>query len=128
MSVDSLSPIRERLLPMIDVVADRYRGRVPGGYPHIVDTPEQGMIGLEIDSSHALYVTSDGEDLFVEIYRRLPRTDNRSGAGREKFGGAPLNDRRPLSPDVSDQELRNLLAELMHHFNFMPNLLYITDD
>lgn len=128
MSVESLSVIRDRLLPMMDVAADRYRGRVPRGYPHLIDTPEQGVIGLEIDASHALFVTSDGADLFAEIYRTSPRTDNRSGAGREKFGGAPFNDRRSLGPDVSDQELRNLLADLMSYFNSQPNLIHITDD
>ncbi|MBA3379809.1 MAG: hypothetical protein H0T93_13080 [Chloroflexia bacterium] len=128
MSVDSLSIIRDRLLPMMEVTADRYRGRVPRGYPHMIDTPQQGVVGLEIDASHALYVTSDGADLFAEIYRRAPRTDNRSGAGREKFSGLPFNDRRPIGADVSDQDLRNLLADLMSYFNSQPNLIHITDD
>nr|MBA3378042.1 hypothetical protein [Chloroflexia bacterium] len=73
MSVDSLSLVRDRLLPMMEVTADRYRGRVPRGYPHVINTAQQGVVGLEIDASHALYVTSDGEDLFAEIYRRAPR-------------------------------------------------------
>jgi len=127
-TVDSLSGIRDRLRPMMEVAADRYRGRVPHGYPHLVDTPEQGLVGLEIDPSHALYVTGDGEELYAEIYRRSPRTDNRSGGGRQKFGGMPLSDRRALGPDVTDQDLRNLLAELMSYYNFQPNLLYFTDD
>ena len=128
MSVDSLSVIRDRMLPMLQVAADYYRGRVPRGYPNVVDNPDQGMIGLEIDPSFAVFITSDGEQLFAEMYNRQPRTDNRSGAGREKFAGAPFSDRRPLSTAVSDQELRNLLAELMHNFNQQPGLLFITDD
>lgn len=128
MSVDSLGLVRDRLLPMMEVTADRYRGRVPRGYPHVIDTPQQGVVGLEIDASHALYVTSDGDGLFAEIYRRAPRTDNRSGAGREKFSGLPFNDRRSIGSDISDQDLRNLLADLMSYFNSQPNLLYITDD
>ncbi len=128
MSVDSLRAVRDRLLPMLEVTVDRYRTRVPRGYPHLIDTPEQGVVGMEIDASHALFVTSDGDDLFAEIYRRSPRIDNRSGAGREKFGGTPFNDRRPLDRNVTDQELRNLLADLMSYFNSQPNLIHITDD
>lgn len=128
MSVDSLSTIRERMLPMLEFAAEQYRSRVPHGYPHIVDLPDQGVFGLEIDPSHALYMTTDGQDLFAEFYRRAPRNDNRNSAGREKFGGMPVSDRRPLSADSTDQELRNLIADLMTNFNMLPNFLYITDD
>ncbi len=128
MTVDSLTLLRDRLLPMMEVTADRYRGRVPRGYPHLIDTPEQGVLGLEIDSNHALFVTSDGVDLFAEVYRRSSRTDNRSGAGREKFSGLPFNDRRPITTGATDQELRDLLADLMSYFNAQPNLIHITDD
>lgn len=128
MSVESLRSIRDRILPMLEVAADQYRDRVPRGYPHLIDTPAQGVIGLEIDSSHALFVTSDGDDLFAEIYRRAPRTDNRAGAGRQKPAGVPFNDRRPLDANVTDQDLRNLIADLMSYFNQQPGLLFITDD
>jgi hypothetical protein len=127
-SVDSLSFIRERMLPMLEFAAEQYRSRVPRGYPNLVDNADQGVFGLEIDPSHALYVTTDGQDLFAEVYRRAPRTDNRNSAGREKFAGMPVSDRRPLSPDSSDQDLRNLIADLMSYFNMQPNLIYITDD
>ncbi len=128
MSVDSLSTIRDRMLPMLEVAADQYRTRVPRGYPHVINTPDQGVIGLEIDPSHALFVTSDGEGLFAEIYRRSPRTDSRAGAGRQKPAGVPFNDRRVLSADITDQDLRNLIADLMSYFNSQPNLIHITDD
>ena len=128
MSVDSLAAIRERMLPMLEFTAEQYRSRVPHGYPHVVNTPDQGVFGLEIDPSHALYVATDGTDVFAEFYRRAPRNDNRNSAGREKFGGLPVNDRRPLSPGTSDQELRNLIAHLMTDFNMLPNILYWTDD
>ena len=128
MSVESLSIIRDRILPMLEVAADQYRSRVPFGYPHIIDTPDQGVVGFEIDSSHALFVTSDGSDLFAEIYRRNPRTDSRAGAGRQKPAGVPFNDRRALGSDVTDLELRDLIAELMSYFNMQPGLIHITDD
>lgn len=128
MSVDSLRIIRDRMVPMFEVAAENYRSRVPRGYPHVIDTPDAGVIGLEIDPGFGLFVTSDSSDLFVEIYRRSPRTDNRSGAGYQKYAGQPLFDRRPLSPEVTDQELRNLIADLMSYFNMQPGLIHITDD
>lgn len=127
MSVDSLYDIRNRMLPMLEITAENYRNRVPFGYPNVIDNPEGGTIGLEIDPSYAIYVSTDGTDLFVEIYRRSPRTDNRAGAGYQKNAGQPLFDRRPLSPAVSDQELRNLIADLMSYFNQQPGLIHITD-
>jgi hypothetical protein len=113
---------------MLEVAADQYRTRVPRGYPNVVDNPDQGMIGLEIDPNFALFVTSDGEDLFADIYRRSSRTDSRAGAGYQKNAGQPFSDRRALSLDVTDQDLRNLIADLMSYFNQQPGLIHITDD
>ncbi len=127
MSVALLSQVRDRMLPMLEVTAERYRSRVPAGYPLVVDTPEQGVVGLELDPSYAVYITSDGHSLFAEVYRRSPRTDQRSSAGRQKESGVPFHDRRMLDPDASDQALRNLIAELMTHYNFQPGLIHISD-
>ena len=127
MSVALLNQVRDRMLPMLQVAAENYRSRVPSGYPLVVDTPEQGVIGLEIDPSYAVYITSDGQDLFAEVYRRSPRTDQRSSASRQKEAGVPFHDRRPLDPGVSDQALRNLIAELMTYYNFQPGLMHISD-
>lgn len=128
MTMETLSGIRDRMLPMLELAADRYRGRVPEGYPHVIDAVDRGMIGLAIDPDYALYITSDGKDVVAEFYRVNPRTDNRAGGAREKFAGAPFNDTRPLAADISDQELRNLIAELMSYYNSQPGLIHITDD
>ena len=128
MSIQNLYALRDRVLPMFHYAEEQYRGRTPGGYPNIVDEPDRGLVGLELDPSYALYFTADGNGMFVELYRRLPRTDARSSAGRQKYGGVPFDDRRPLPADVDDQTLRNLIGELMHHFNYQPGFLYITDD
>ena len=117
-----------RLMPMLRAAAQQYQNRVPNGYPIVVDTPQPRMVGLEIDPSHALYIVEDDEGLQARLYRRAPRTDNRSSAGWEKFAGEPFSDRRPLDHDVSDQALRNLISEVMHWYNFQPGILYITDD
>lgn len=128
MSMETLSSLRDRMMPMLQIAADRYRSRVPEGYPNVIDQVDRGVIGIEIDPSYSLYVTSDGTDLFAEIYRRNARTDNRASASREKFSGMPFNDQRPLAADASDQTLRNLIAELMSHFNEQSGLIHITDD
>ncbi len=127
-AVDALQDVRSRLLPMLQTAAQQYQNRVPSGYPVVTDSPESGTIGLEIDPSHALYIVEDGEELSARMYRRAPRTDSRSSSGRQKYGGAPFSDARPLSTDVSDHELRNLIAELMSWYNTQPGLLYITDE
>lgn len=127
MSVEQLSGVRDRLVPMMELAADQYRDRVPVGYPVVVDNVEQGVVGIELDSSYALYVTTEGEGLYAEIYRRSPRTDNRSSASRQKESGVPFSDRRPLDPAASDVLLRNLIAELMTHFNFQPGIIHISD-
>ena len=127
MSVESLSGLRDRLIPMLEVAAENYRERVPAGFPVVVDAVEQGVVGLEIDPNHALYFTSDGAQLYAEIYRRSPRTDARSSASRQKEAGVPFHDRRALSPAISDQGLRNLIAELMFVFNIQPGIIHISD-
>ena len=127
MPIESLNLIRERVLPMLEVAAREYAHRTPEGYPTIVDEPQRGAIGLALDPSHSLYFLTDGTTVFAEMTSRSSRTDARSSAGREKYGGMPFNDRRRLDPDISDQALRNLLAELMTRWNMQPRVIHITD-
>ena len=128
MAVDVLQDLRQRLLPMLRAAALQYENRVPDGYPAILDAPQSGTIGIELDSSHALYFVQERDGVTARMYRRSPRTDNRANAGRQKYGGAPYSDSRPLGVDVGDQAIRNLIAELMSYYNVQPGLLYITDD
>ena len=127
MSEERLRQLRERMMPMLRLVADEYRSRVPEGFPVIVDAVDRGVFGLEIDPSYALYVTSDGDGLFADFYWRSSRYDARSSAMREKFAGSPVYDRRALSPDATDLELRNMIAELMARHNYQPGLIHISD-
>lgn len=127
MSVEMLEQVRERMMPMLRLVAEEYRSRVPEGYPIIVDAAANGVIGLEIDPSYAIYVASDGDELFVDYYWRSSRIDARSSASREKFSGSPVFDRRPFSPYTTDLQLRNMIAELMARHNSQPGLIHISD-
>ena len=127
MAVETLEGIRERVLPMLRLVAEEYAHRTPDGYPVVVDAVESGTVGIELDPSYALYFMTDGEETFAELYARSARTDARSSASREKFSGLPFSDRRPLEADVSDQTLRNLIAELRARWNVQPGIIHISD-
>ncbi len=122
-----LEQVRERMMPMLRLVAKEYEPRVAEGYPIVVDSVANGLVGIEIDPNHALYVTSDGNEIFVDYYIRSSRNDSQSSASREKFAGAPLYDRRPFSPYTTDVQLRNMIAELMARYNYQPGLVHITD-
>lgn len=126
-SVEMLTSAREQILPMLRYVAEEYRHRVPEGYPVVIDAPDRGVVGLELDPSYSLYLMTDGAQLVADLYYRSPRTDARSSASREKFGGSPFHDRRILGSTISDQTMRNLVAELMSRWNFQPMLIHITD-
>lgn len=126
--MSSLQDIRNRFIPILNVTAQQYAGRVPAGYPHLVDDVDGGTVGLELDPSYAVYVTQDDEGLFAQVYKRDPRTDSRATSMRQKYGGVPFSDRRPVDGDLTDQELRNLVGELKNAFNNQPGLLYITED
>lgn len=128
MSTKKLQEIRDRMLPMLAIAAEEYEGRVPAGYPVVIDDVAHGTVGFELDPSYALHITTDGEQLYADVYKRLPRIDSRAYAARQKYAGMPESDQRPLSPDVTDQELRNLIGELKNAFNLMPGMLYITED
>lgn len=127
MSTQLVESIRERILPMLQVIAAEYRGRVPAGYPLVTDNPRQATVGIELDPAHSLHIVSDGAQLFADFYYRSTRYDARSSASREKFGGAPFQDRRPLPANVTDQALRNLIAELISRFNSQQLIIHITD-
>ena len=115
------------MLPMLRLVAQEYEPRVSEGYPIIVDSVANGVIGIEIDPNYALYITSDGKELFADYYVRSTRSDARSSASREKFSGSPLYDRRPFSAYTTDVQLRNMIAELMARHNYQPGLIHISD-
>jgi hypothetical protein len=126
-SIEMLQQVRDRVIPMLRLVADEYRPRVAEGYPIVIDSVQDGLVGLEIDPNYALYFATDGNELFTDVYFRSSRNDVRSSAMREKFSGRPIYDRRPLSPSITDVQLRNLIAELMMRHNYQPGLVHISD-
>ncbi len=126
-SLQQLAQIRDRLLPMLAFAAEEYRHRTPPGYPVVVDAVDRGVVGLELDASYALYIVAESDGLYADMYRQSPRNDTRSSASRQKYGGLPFPDRRPIDANVSHQSLRNLIAEMMSLWNFQPGIIHITD-
>lgn len=124
---EQLQGIRNRVMPMLELVATEYAGRTPAGYPVIVDAPERGLVGIELEPSFSLYFTTDGESIFADYYYRSHRIDARSSASRAKFSGRPVEDRRVISPAITDIELRNLIAEVLSRWNTQPLIVHITD-
>jgi hypothetical protein len=112
---------------MLAYAQQEYGFRVPTGYPVIHDEANRGVVGIELDPGNSLNITTDGSKIFADVTYRSTRYDARSSAGREKFSGQSIVDRRELSPDISDQALRNLLAELMSRWNSQQLLIHITD-
>jgi hypothetical protein len=123
----ALNDIRDRVLPMLLVNAREYWGRVPDGYPVVVDEAQAGTVGILLDPAHSLHFITDGDTLYVDFYYRSSRWDARSSASREKFGGSPFQDRRIVPATISDQGLRNLIAELNARFNSQQTIIHITD-
>ena len=112
---------------MIAYLQQEYGYRVPAGYPVIHDDVTRGVVGIELDPNHSAFITTDGERFYADLVYRSQRTDNRSSGGWEKFGGENVNDRRELPEPLTDQYLRNLLAELMSRWNSQQTILYFTD-
>ena len=58
-SIEVVQHLRSRILPMFQYVQTEYRDRVPSGYPNVVDTADRGVVGIELDPSHSLYIVTD---------------------------------------------------------------------
>jgi hypothetical protein len=125
--VPLLTELGERILPMFEHVQREYTYRVHPGYPIIVNAPERGAVGLELEPNHSLYLISDGDGVMLRVTYRSSRYDTRNSASREKFGGTTVVDDRPIGTDITDEQLRNAISELLYRFNFQQTMLYFTD-
>jgi len=126
--VAALERLRDRLLPMLNEVAREYRTRSEHGYPVIMDNVEaDGYFGIMLAPAYGLSFMTDGEQLFAQINMVGWRNDVRSSANKEKFSGLPFTGVRPLPENLTDQQLRNLIAELLAHWNMQPLLIHQAD-
>src|SRR5690606_6894025 len=116
------------MLPMFEVVAQGYATRTEPGYPIVFDSVEEnGYFGIHLDPGYGLYIMTDGTSVFAQINIIGWRTDVRSSANKEKFAALPFEGVRPVSNEMSDNQLRNLIAELLSYWNTQPLLMNHTD-
>ncbi len=126
--IADLERLRVRVMPMLREVARNYETRTEEGYPVVMDNVEfGGYFGLMLDPAYGLYFLTDGQQLFAQINMVGWRNDVRSSANKEKFAGLPFGGVRPVPADLTDQQLRNLIAELLSHWNMQPLFIHHTD-
>jgi hypothetical protein len=126
--VADLEQLRVRVMPMLREVAKTYETRTEPGYPVIMDNVEfGGYFGIMLDPAYGLYFLTDGQQLFAQINMVGWRNDVRSSANKEKFAGLPFGGVRPVPAALTDQQLRNLIAELLSHWNMQPLFIHHTD-
>ncbi len=126
--LENLRQLRDRMVPMFEALNEEWDNRTEEGYPIIFDNVEAGgYFGINLDPGYGLYVMIEDGQIIAQLNVIAWRTDVRSAANREKFASAPAGGWKLVSPEMSDNELRNLLAELLAHWNVQPLVIRVTD-
>jgi hypothetical protein len=126
--LDDLRLLRDRMVPMFEALAEEWNDRTEAGFPVIYDNVESGgYFGLNLDPGYGLYIMIDDGQIFAQLNVITWRTDVRSAANREKFSSLPSGGLKPVSPELTDNELRNLISELIAHWNVQPLVIRVTD-
>ncbi|MEX2426154.1 MAG: hypothetical protein WD401_05245 [Thermomicrobiaceae bacterium] len=126
--LDDLRELRDRMVPMMEALPEEWDTRTEPGYPVIFDNVESGgYFGVNLDPGYGLYIMIDDGQLVAQLNVITWRTDVRSAANREKFSSLPAGGLKPVSPEMSDNELRNLISELLSHWNVQPLVIRVTD-
>lgn len=120
-TLEELRTLRDRLLPMLQIVGAEYDTRTEPGYPVVFDNVENGgYFGINLDPGYGLYIMTDGQQIVAQLNIIAWRTDVRSSANKEKFASLPFDGVRPVNNEMSDGQLRNLISELLSHWNRQP--------
>jgi hypothetical protein len=126
--LDDLRLLRDRMVPMFEALAEEWNDRTEPGFPVIYDNVESGgYFGINLDPGYGLYIMIDDGQIFAQLNVITWRTDVRSAANREKFSSLPSGGLKPASPEMTDNELRNLISELIAHWNVQPLVIRVTD-
>ena len=126
--VTRLEAIRSRVMPILEATKAVYVGRVRNSYPTLVDNVQRGgVFGLNLDPGFGVYFMTDGQTLFAEIHRVALLTGTLSAANYEKFSGTPVQDRREINESWNDLQFRNLISELLSHWNTQQTVVYRVD-
>jgi hypothetical protein len=126
--LDQLRELRDRMVPMMEALSEEWNNRTEAGYPVIFDNVEAGgYFGVNLDPGYGLYVMIDDGQILAQLNVITWRTDVRSAANREKFSSLPSGGLKPVSVEMSDNELRNMISELLAHWNVQPLVIRVTD-
>jgi hypothetical protein len=123
-----LRDLRDRMLPMLELVAEDWASRTEEGYPVVFDNVESnGYFGIGLDPGYSLFIMIDRGEIVAQLNVIAWRTDVRSAANYEKFTSLPAGGIKALSSGMSDSQLRNLISELLSHWNVQPLVIRVTD-
>ena len=123
-----LEAMRARVMPLLEATRDEYRGRVRNGYPRLVDNVARGgVFGIDFDPGFGVYFMTDGERVYAELRYTSLRTDTLSAANREKFAGRPAMQHYAIDAGWNDLQLRNIVSELLSHWNWQQTVIYRVD-
>jgi hypothetical protein len=126
--LEDLRELRDRMVPMLEVIAEDWDSRTEPGYPVVFDNVESnGYFGINLDPGYGLYVMIDDGQILAQLNVITWRTDVRSAANYEKFSSLPAGGVKPVSPSMTDGQLRNLISELLAHWNVQPLVIRMTD-
>ena len=126
--IADLKRLRDRVMPMLREVEKNYETRTEAEYPVVMDDVEfGGYFGIMLDPNYGLYFITDGQQLFAQIKMVGWRNDVRSSANKEKFTGLPFGGVRPIPDTMTDQQVRNLISELLSHWNMQPLFIHHSD-
>ncbi|MFW6075907.1 MAG: hypothetical protein ACOC9Y_09950 [Chloroflexota bacterium] len=126
--LSDLRELRDRMVPMFEALREEWESRTDPGYPVILDNVETGgYFGIALDPGYGLYIMIDEGQIIAQINVIKWRTDVRSAANYEKFSSLPGGGVKPVTPEMSDNQLRNLISELLVHWNVQPLVIRVTD-
>ncbi|MCS7050656.1 MAG: hypothetical protein NZL87_03485 [Thermomicrobium sp.] len=120
---DGFAALRQRLLPLVRRVAEQLVDQTAPGYPVVIDDPEHRVVGIALAPGFGLYLVGEGEQLHLRREWVQHRTLVHTAAGREWFGGEPVEEVEAIDPSISDVELRDELARLLATWHRHPLII-----
>jgi hypothetical protein len=113
---------------MVHELSRQFRGRGVPGYPVTIDDVESGgYFGWELAPGYGLYLVAEGDRLVAQLQTVSWRDDVHASAGRERFGATPNVTTVPISAEITDAQIRNLLAQILASWHKQPLLIHQSD-
>jgi hypothetical protein len=123
-----LRSLRDRMIPMFEALSEEWENRTEAGFPVIYDNVDSaGYFGINLDPGYGLFILIEDGQIYAQLNVIAWRTDVRSSANQEKFSSLPAGGLKPVGPEMTDNELRNLISEMIAHWNIQPLVIRVTD-